>query len=1769
MRKDKKVISVILIIFLLFSILPEKVYGENEVNKKINANNIQNNGKIKKKKIGKIIKELSEKRTKDSKSFQKDDGSYEIALYKTPVHYLDNGTWKDIDNTLEEKSEKDQKGKSNKYLQNKQNDFKVKISKNSSTEKLMEIQKDKYNVSWNLSDAGTAEADIAKVDENKLNSEIDKTVEEEVKKDTELKEAEVKDKDEAKKTLVSNEKTKTLKSVTSSVKFSSIYKDVDLQYVISGNNVKENILLNKKIDNAVFNFNLKVSNVVPVLQEDKSIIFYDSKDKSKAVFKIDTPFMYDKVGNTSESIDITLKETKEGYALTVIPDKSWLHSSERVYPVTIDPSMQTSLNVNSIHDTFVASIDSSNKWNNIFVRTGQTPGNVGLTKTYIKFDLPQLSTGDMITNAQLNLAYAYNYSSNPGNQVNVHKVNTNFDPKNINWGSQPSYDSRIEDFALVNNPGQDTWKSWNITSIAKQWFTNGNNYGLMLEQDSGGGYSAFWSSDVGDAYSGARPQASFFYVNNTGIENYWSYHSQSAGRAGTSYVNDYNGNFIFTHNDVSMSGSRMPVSINHVFNSNDRNSNIGYGNGWRLNVSQRVELQTISGVQYYRYTDEDGTRHYFKNSSASQISDELNLGLTLIKESDGTITIKDKDDNRANFNSGTNDLKYMKDANGNTMTFTYGSTSHNGVRNVTKITDGAGRSTTLTYVSSGILTTIVEPSGRTTGYNYDGNGNLTLITYSDGKNSTYSYDGNHNMNKAVNYDGYKMSYEYYGIAPYRVSKVIEANNNGTLGDELSISYGNNSTTFTDVKGRKNIYQFDNNGKTISIKDSDDSAEYYQYGDATNNTKLTSQSKLEKTVINLLSNHELEGTDSWSASKDGGNGSSSFSTEASYLGSQSIKITKTDNVSRQFYDQWNNLTKGKTYTFSAYVKTVGVSNTNGKGTTLSFYYKDKTGAYKSIDSKYINGNTDWKRVELSFTLPNDASDTKVLTRISMLQETGTAYFDSLQLEEGSIANRYNLIDLGDISGTGTAPNRWGTSGTNSSAGDGMMVSTDADHPSNLNNDVFRVNGARGVEKRIGQSIKVKGKAGDVYSLGAFAKGYSVPGGNFQIQAAFINGSTAQWVTFEFNKASDAWQYASGKCIAKSDYSRIDIYYLYGNNANTAYFDGAQLYKEEFGQSYQYDSKGNVISTSSLAKQNSTFEYNGNNNLVKSLDPKGNSFKYEYDGKHNVTRAISAAGTNYSFNYDNYGNPVSTRIGDGANYIQTKAEYTPSGNYIKSLTDSLGNKVSYNYDETKGLLTSSTDAKGSTTNNSYDGMDRLTGVSKTVGGQQITNNYSYENDKIKQITHNGFSYNFAYDSLGNNTSVSVGNQNLITNTYEPRTSILMKSTYGNGQSVSSAYDNLDRVTAKMVSGDSSVGVTYDAQVQNIGWQPWVSDFNTAGTTGQGLRLEALKVKLTTPVSGMKIKYQAHVQNVGWQNWVYDGGEAGTIGQGLRLEAIKIQLEGAPAGYSVRYQVHVQGMGWMDPVKDGDIAGTVGRNLRIEAIKIVVEKPRYTYQYDASGNLAYHKDLVNNTDYRYIYDISDRLVKVSDSKGNELSYNYDANNNISSVNDKVDNVNHTTNYSYDKDDRPTAVKYGSSEYNNNYDGLGRLTSSIVKTGTAQYNINYGYLPGAMASKIGVSYKGYIENSGWQAAKTDGEISGTVGQGAKYQQTNISLTNVPTDTNNPLSKIKIQYQTHVSNIGWQNPVYGGTTAGTIGPSNEIQAIKINLVNAHGRLSRMVSGTD
>jgi len=133
-----------------------------------------------------------------------------------------------------------------------------------------------------------------------------------------------------------------------------------------------------------------------------------------------------------------------------------------------------------------------------------------------------------------------------------------------------------------------------------------------------------------------------------------------------------------------------------------------------------------------------------------------------------------------------------------------------------------------------------------------------------------------------------------------------------------------------------------------------------------------------------------------------------------------------------------------------------------------------------------------------------------------------------------------------------------------------------------------------------------------------------------------------------------------------------------------------------------------------------------------------------------------------------------------------------------------------------------------------------------------------------------------------------------------------------------------------------VWYRTHVQRQGWQSWRRNGQTAGTSGQSLRLEGLYMKLSNaPVKG-SIQYRTHVQSIGWQGWRSAGKLAGTTGQSKRLEAMQVRLTGDMAKrYDVYYRVHAQHFGWMGWARNGQSAGTAGYSYRLEAMQVKLGK------------------------------------------------------------------------------------------------------------------------------------------------------------------------------------------------------------------------------------------
>lgn len=1466
-----------------------------------------------------IVGELTDQRTENAKYFIKADQSVEANIFSVPVHYLKDGQWEDIDNTLVESQDEEKTS----VFENKSNAYKIKIAKKADAKKLASIQKDNYEVSWNLDGVQKINSALKAADTAALSQ------------------------------LSSNDQKRTLTKLSSEVNFKEVYPGVDLQYLTTPDSLKENLILNSLPTQQSFIFNLNVKGLIPKLLEDQRIVFYDEKDPNRAVFQFDAPYMFDANNEQSTNIKVTLKSVGKQYQLTLEPDQKWLADQNRMFPVILDPTLQTKLETNSITDNHVTSgLPNSNFETSYMLKTGNSTG--GVHRTYIKFELPPLTSSDMIIDAELFMNLLTSKSS--AQQVNVHKVlsgpTDNWTASGITWNSKPNFDSKVVDFQFVQSINVPY--HWNVTSIVRDWYTTGNNNGLMLKNNDESlttGYTEYISANTSAAYTNLRATILLTYVNYSGLEDYWTYHSQDVGRAGTGYVNDYNGNLVFIHNDLAMSGNRMPLTLNHVYNSNYKNNDgkddenddeedaLKYGPGWRLNLNQRIHEKPIGSTLYYVYTDGDGTKHYFKYvAERGAIVDELNpTEYTLTKNPDNSYVIKDKKNNRLDFVAG-GFLLSITDANDNSLRLSYNGTT------LKTITDGAGRVTTLDVTPEGYLIGVIDPANRRTSFSYNGI-KLETITYPDGTTTKYTYDSANTLTSAMYNNGYKIVYDYYPTAPNRVKRILETHYNGTLGNELNIEYGYNTTFFTDLKGRKNTYQFNSSGNTIGIKDADGNAQYQDFEKDINVNKLSLESKLQKTVINSLKNHNVETTGSWTADYwTGSTGSSGIAAEAANanIGKQSLKVTKTNTIARQFQNQTLTLEKGKTYTFSSYVKTSGVTSDNQKGAALFVNYQNSAGTFITKESGYLNGSKDFSRLEIPFTLPADASSTTVYVRAGLIEESGTAYFDNLQLEEGTLANRYNLLENNSFEFDTGVPSFWTIGGTYD-ANDTSVTTEKA-----FGSRSVRMNGIADKTKYYSQTVNVAGNTDDVLVVGGWGKGSSVSLSNgtgryFALDIGInLDNGTTQWEVVQFNEDSLDWQYASKRFIAKGPYHSVTYYLLYYNEANSAYFDGLQLYKEQFGQSYKYDTNGNVVSAIDLANQESKFKYTGNNDIETITDPKGSQFQYTYDGKHNVETATSAENVLYSFEYDDYGNPETSKVG-GAVFSQTTATYTGNYNYLETLTDSEGNKVTYGYDNAvnpndplnKGNLTSVKDAKGQVTSYDYNpNNDQLRSVSAPVDGQNVSNSYTYENDRIKTIKQNGDQviYTFDYDSLGNNTSVKVGNQTqtqtLVTNTFETynqrKTGTLLESTYGNGFKIGFDYDLLNRVTAK--------------------------------------------------------KYNGNV--------------------------------------------------------------------------------KFKYQYDGSGNLGYAEDLINEVNYRYVYDLADRLVQVKDSKGNSKTYGYD-NNNQSKFTEVIGGVTYTTDYVYDKDNRLKEVNYsrpGQSgiKISFAYDTIGRLDSKTITIGGVTRTTSYVYKPG-----------------------------------------------------------------------------------------------------------------
>ena len=198
--------------------------------------------------------------------------------------------------------------------------------------------------------------------------------------------------------------------------------------------------------------------------------------------------------------------------------------------------------------------------------------------------------------------------------------------------------------------------------------------------------------------TGRPPKLYVNYVSHAGLEGWWQYETLSAGRAGTSHVDLFNGKpgaYPPGRRDARKPDAGVGGALLQQLPLRSQLTAIA-GMGWRTTANQSLHREALrdyegNDVDYCVWTDGDGTEHYFKLSGDQPYKDDEGMELKLTV-SGGTATIRDKSDTAMAFpdpnsNGAKSYITSVTDACGNQMTYAYAA-DH--VGRVDKVTDARG-----------------------------------------------------------------------------------------------------------------------------------------------------------------------------------------------------------------------------------------------------------------------------------------------------------------------------------------------------------------------------------------------------------------------------------------------------------------------------------------------------------------------------------------------------------------------------------------------------------------------------------------------------------------------------------------------------------------------------------------------------------------------------------------------------------------------------------------------------------------------------------------------------------------------------------------------------------------------------------------------------------------------------------------------------------------------------------------------------------------------
>ncbi len=675
------------------------------------------------------------------------------------------------------------------------------------------------------------------------------------------------------------------------------------------------------------------------------------------------------------------------------------------------------------------------------------------------------------------------------------------------------------------------------------------------------------------------PVISVGYLDNAGLNDYYTYESLPMNDESSFYIAHNSGNLTYIYNTYN---DKNLINLSHIYNVNRRNINSPYGKGFNINYNEKItessSILTLTKGDYSttiyneisenNYLSTDGTA-----SLLTKVYDENNnLIEYVIKELSGGLKKYDSDGKLIKIYPNYKDenifvtltydnkdrISVIKDSYNNELILNYSTFDTN--EEYLFAVEVKKYDPTIEADYKYVYPTVMV-------FNYN-NGKLIDITedyqlYQTDDTITYiEYDTNTRINKVhKNNIGYTFIYDDFNrIEQAKIYSSLYNN-----GNYLEFTYSSNGrkTIINNGVNDTTSYTFDKYYHTISIETNDGYTTFYKYEDIyydnegnyilepnyNLNHKVIVQSNYFKNVYNPINNHGFEvlttnGVYSWTSSLSN-NSNATINTSEYLFGSKVLEIDNKVNSSFVYQDVY--VESGKTYILSGYIKNTNL--TNGAYIDVSSIDASITNIEKN---NYIVNEQDFVRYECKFN-----TTTSGFIRIKLVNSSiGKAYFDNIQLNTNYVDTRYNYLSNSSFE-----------NGMSGWTGENIYLNINDYFNEECHNQSLKLD----INGTVSQTISIIGEAGDTFVFGgySFFQNYT---GKVKVKLILFNELGIESKEFIFDDNDINSTYMMNKLTATTDYYQIRLEITNLSNSSVAYIDNMAIYKEGYGINVTYNEEG---------------------------------------------------------------------------------------------------------------------------------------------------------------------------------------------------------------------------------------------------------------------------------------------------------------------------------------------------------------------------------------------------------------------------------------------------------------------------------------------------------------------------------------------------------------------------------------------------------------------